>query len=420
MKKILFILLFFPAALWAQLPNAGFESWSGVTSIWSYSPFILADTFSYNNPNDWTTLNQVTGNRYLGGNFFVSQSTDAFTGSYSLRMETDTIYVGLLPDSNLILPGFAVNGNFQVDLAAILEASGAVSPAIFAGAGVPETTRKQKMRFKAKYIPVENDSLLAWAILKSNGVVVAEAKINDPTPLPSFTELEAEFIYYSCEQPDTLVVMFGSSTPNFSTAFSGNSELAAGSVLFVDDIEFIDLPNSTNIPPIANFDEAFTFQNQAVTIPVLDNDSDCEGASLQLSVLSQPMNGTVMMAGTDSLRYVPNTDWAGADTLYYSIYDGTYQASSYVRINVFVVGGIHNPNSLQCRLIPNPAHGAFCVDIEPSQTIKHFEMEIVNLEGKSLATTTEPCYDGSKLPMGLYFVKIKTQDAYVVKKVQIQ
>ncbi len=139
MKRILSALVLLSSSAWAQLPNASFESWSNVTSIWSYSPFILADTFSYNNPVDWTTLNQVTGNRYLGGNFFVSQSNDAVTGNFSLRMETDTIYVGLLPDSNLILPGFAVNGNFQVDLAAILEASGAVSPAIFIGEGVPET-----------------------------------------------------------------------------------------------------------------------------------------------------------------------------------------------------------------------------------------------------------------------------------------
>jgi hypothetical protein len=421
MKKILFALvLLSSSSAWAQLPNASFESWSSVTSIWSYSPFILADTFSFNNPTDWTTLNQVTGNRYLGGNFFVSQSTDAVTGNFSLRMETDTIYVGLLPDSNLILPGFAVNGNFPVDLAAILEASGSVSPAIFVGAGIPETSRKQKMRFKAKYIPVQNDSLLAWAVLKSNGMVIAEAKINDPTPLPNFTTLEADFTYYSCDDPDTLVVMFGSSTPNFSTAFSGNSELAAGSVLYIDDIEFIDLPNSTNIPPIANFDEAFTFQNQAVTIPVLGNDSDCENASLQLGILSSPMNGSVVLVGSDSLRYTPNTNWAGADTLFYTISDGTYQASTYVRINVFVVGGLNNKEPLYCKLIPNPSQGVFCLDLEPSQKYQPLEMEILNLEGKQMAATSEPCFDGTFLSSGLYFVKIKTKDFHIYKKLEIR
>ncbi len=276
------------------------------------------------------------------------------------------------------------------------------------------------MRFKAKYVPVENDSLLAWAVLKSNGTVIAEAKINDPTPLPNFTTLEAEFTYFSCEDPDTLVVMFGSSTPNFSTAFSGNSELAAGSVLYIDDVEFINLPNGTNIPPIANFDEAFTFQNQSVTVPVLNNDSDCEDASLQLAILNQPLNGSVTLVGADSLRYTPNTNWAGADTLYYTISDGTYSASTFVRINVFVTGGLIDLEQLNCKLIPNPSTGAFCLDLEPSQKYQPLEMEILNLEGKRMDASSEPCYEGNFLSPGLYFVKIKTKDLQLYKKLEIR
>ena len=148
----------------AQLPNASFENWGNIESIWGYAAFIPLDTFSFLNPTDWTTLNQVTGSQYLGGNYYVSQSNVAATGSYGIRLETDTVVVGLLPDSNLILPGFILNGTFQVDLGAILDNSGIVSPAIFPGAGTPETNRKGKLRFKAKYAPVQNDSLLAWAV----------------------------------------------------------------------------------------------------------------------------------------------------------------------------------------------------------------------------------------------------------------
>lgn len=405
---------------WAQLPNAGFENWSNVTNIWGYSPFIASDTFSYQNPDNWTTLNQVTGNRHIGGNFFVSQTSEATSGNFGIRMETDTIFVSLLPDSNLILPGFAVNGNFQVDLAAILEASGAVSPAIFSGAGHPETNRKQKMRFKAKYQPVSNDSLLAWAVLKSSGVVIAEAKINSPTPLPVFTTVEADFVYFACEQPDTLVVMFGSSTPNFSTAFSGNSELVAGSVLIVDDIEFIDLPNNSNIPPVANFDEVFTFQNVPKTIPVLDNDNDCEGNPLQLAIAQQPLHGTAQIIGTDSIRYIPSANWAGADTLYYTISDGIFQAETFVRINVFVTNGWNEFSPATSLIIPNPSEGSFCLDLIPSEMATSLTISIVDLNGKLIDKTDNPCYNNPNLSKGIYFIHLNLSGRNLYRKLIIK
>ena len=72
-------------------------------------------------------------------------------------------------------------------------------------------------------------------------------------------------------------------------------------------------------PPLAIDDFVLTRENQAVVFNPLDNDIDDGELSLtNLRLVTNPTNGTVTMT-SEGLRYVPNADYSGGDSLVYTI-----------------------------------------------------------------------------------------------------
>ncbi|MFT4924839.1 MAG: putative delta-60 repeat protein [Phenylobacterium sp.] len=92
--------------------------------------------------------------------------------------------------------------------------------------------------------------------------------------------------------------------------------------------------NPVNDAPVAVNDSATTSVNTQVSILVLANDTDIDGDTLFISAANAD-NGTVNITGT-SLTYQPNSDFAGTDTINYTIGDGaggTASAQVVVTIN---------------------------------------------------------------------------------------
>ena len=83
---------------------------------------------------------------------------------------------------------------------------------------------------------------------------------------------------------------------------------------------------NTNDGPTAVNDTASTAANTAVTIAVLDNDTDLEADTLSINSVSPSSNGTTTISGT-SIIYTPNTDFSGTDTFTYEATDTTGQTS---------------------------------------------------------------------------------------------
>ena len=77
-----------------------------------------------------------------------------------------------------------------------------------------------------------------------------------------------------------------------------------------------------NTPPVAADDTATTLAGTAVTIGVLDNDSDADGDPLQVTALTDPANGTVALNDDDEVVYTPNLGFIGEDSFGYTIDDG--------------------------------------------------------------------------------------------------
>ncbi|MBY5981317.1 Ig-like domain-containing protein [Ferrimonas balearica] len=78
---------------------------------------------------------------------------------------------------------------------------------------------------------------------------------------------------------------------------------------------------AVNDAPVANDDVAETAEDQAVSIDVLSNDSDLDGDTLSLSLVSQPARGEVQLSA-GQVRYQPEPNDHGEVTFRYAIDDG--------------------------------------------------------------------------------------------------
>lgn len=79
--------------------------------------------------------------------------------------------------------------------------------------------------------------------------------------------------------------------------------------------------NSLNDAPVAINDTAFACSGDVVFIPALTNDFDPEGDTLTLSVVVQPLNGTVVITPAQEIVYSSNPGTSGWDSLQYVVCD---------------------------------------------------------------------------------------------------
>ena len=79
--------------------------------------------------------------------------------------------------------------------------------------------------------------------------------------------------------------------------------------------------NPKNDPPRATNDSRTIVEDNSVTIPVLENDSDIEGDTLTITGTHDCAHGTATVEG-NSIKYTPSENYNGTDTFSYDISDG--------------------------------------------------------------------------------------------------
>jgi Bacterial Ig domain len=116
--------------------------------------------------------------------------------------------------------------------------------------------------------------------------------------------------------------------PNFSGSDSFSYTVADGQG--GTDTAIVNITVSGgNDPPVANPDSASTGSGVAVTVNVLSNDTDPDGAGATLSVASvtQPAHGTVVN-NTTAVTYTPTAGFVGTDSFTYTATDGSLTSNS--------------------------------------------------------------------------------------------
>ncbi|MEA5047425.1 MAG: Ig-like domain-containing protein, partial [Eubacteriales bacterium] len=86
--------------------------------------------------------------------------------------------------------------------------------------------------------------------------------------------------------------------------------------------------NSVNDPPEAKDDGPFTLdEDTPLSIDVLANDSDVEGAELTIQSCGAATNGTTLIV-LGKVRYTPNANYVGSDSFTYTVTDGNGGSST--------------------------------------------------------------------------------------------
>ncbi|MCP5094401.1 MAG: tandem-95 repeat protein, partial [Chloroflexi bacterium] len=92
-----------------------------------------------------------------------------------------------------------------------------------------------------------------------------------------------------------------------------------------------------NSQPAATDDTETTNEDEPITIPVLQNDTDENGDSLTVISVSKPPNGNAITNPDSSITYTPDENFNGTDTFTYTISDGNASASATVTVQVAAV-----------------------------------------------------------------------------------
>ncbi len=202
MNKTLFLLFFIligGLSKAQEIPNGGFESWSGTPE----------------EPASWGTLSFSIP--LLGDFASASKSTDSHTGDFALALESINI-----PLINLAIPGAAATGTLNQ---LTFQSSG----------GFPFTLRPNAIKGYYKYQPVGADTASVEAILtrwntdlgKRDTVGYGKKIFRDA--IGSYKLFSVPLVLDATASPDTARITVYSSSQSNPTA---------GSKLFLDDLEF--------------------------------------------------------------------------------------------------------------------------------------------------------------------------------------
>ncbi|HRN94850.1 MAG TPA: T9SS type A sorting domain-containing protein [Chitinophagales bacterium] len=407
------------------VPNAGFENWKNDTSILNVnqSGIILTDTFSFEDPIDWTSVNYITGADTFepgpGGVIMVTKSNTANTGSFAAQIETKNITIPVIGMQTGI-PGFVISGEFKISVADLM-GGGGFSPTSLPGSGIPVTGRLDSFSVYADYTPVTGDSALLLAVLRKGTDVVATAAqfINGATN--GYKKFTVPFVYSSCDVPDSLTYALASSNlfalQSLFSSLGGGATIPAGSKLLVDDVAYTLAPGNYVINPIARQDDTVTNKNTPITVNVLANDEDCDGAAtVSLGTISTTTaHGTAAKSG-NNITYTPMNNYVGFDTVYYQLTSTTgLTSNSFLRVRVNDPAGIADFNLINVKAFPNPASSALNIVAD----IQNGSLNVTDLSGRKVLASSfsgKTSVDVSTLSVGTYFVTLQNAQGAIVGK----
>ncbi len=83
-----------------------------------------------------------------------------------------------------------------------------------------------------------------------------------------------------------------------------------------------ELRGGGNAAPVAGDDAGSVNEDGSVDVAVLANDSDADGDTLNVSNVSNPPNGSASVNPDDTINYVPDPNYNGADSFSYTVSDG--------------------------------------------------------------------------------------------------
>ncbi len=181
MKKFILFLLVISYPIFAQIPNAGFENWTGGL------------------PDNWLTSNLPT----LATN--VTQSSDAHSGTSAIKGEVINLMSGPYPpliQSGSDALGFGVN------------------------------QRHNYLTGYYKFTSISNDALNVTVVMYKNQQAIGAGAIQ-PAPASSYAKFEVKVSYIDNTIPDTCIIQI-------AIGNSSQGSIHVGSYFILDDLAFAE------------------------------------------------------------------------------------------------------------------------------------------------------------------------------------
>lgn len=211
MKTLLFLLqlVFIPSILSAQIPNSGFEDW--------------IDKGNYNNPDLWSSLNDMTE---PAGVFTCTKGSPGNPGASYLKLTSRNVTgMGLMS-------GIAVSGELNTnDMQAL--------------SGFSFTGRPESISGNWKYMAYEGDQgyisvlLTLWNTSSQSRDTIGYTYHPLPGMEMSWAAFTIALDYQSSLFPDSCIVFLSSSNAN-------GAPTAINSFLYIDDLNFNNIITSIN------------------------------------------------------------------------------------------------------------------------------------------------------------------------------
>jgi len=123
-----------------------------------------------------------------------------------------------------------------------------------------------------------------------------------------------------------------------------------------------------NGAPVGGDDEAETSQDTPVTLNVLANDSDPDGAPLTVTGTSEPTHGAVVVNPDGTLTYSPALGFVGTDTFTYTVCDDAEPAACDDVVVTVTVTDVNDPPVAGDDRVSVPADAATAVDVLANDT----------------------------------------------------
>ncbi|HEY0978151.1 MAG TPA: T9SS type A sorting domain-containing protein [Flavobacteriales bacterium] len=257
-----------PSALFAQIPNPGFEQWSNATGV--------------NEPVGWTTFNP------LGDVFdvvFAEQGTPGAVGSSFIRLTAREITPGS-PMLSLAITGIGSPGDD----------------------GFPYTTTPATLDGRYRFTPQGEDeghvivAFYKWDPVNNNRIGLGGGFLSVNATATEWTTFSVPLDFYNPLQPDTATI---------SLISGGGNPTQPGTVFDVDDLHFAG--TFTGVAEVP--DPVRLLAYPSPTSDLLRWHCGVQGTPVQWEVLT--LDGRVMLAGNDAgaRRPIPVTSLPSAPYL---------------------------------------------------------------------------------------------------------
>ncbi len=93
---------------------------------------------------------------------------------------------------------------------------------------------------------------------------------------------------------------------------------------------------AVNDAPVPVDDQVSVAGNGSVLVPVLANDTDPDGDTLNVAVVGSPLHGQTALEDSDMIRYTPAEGYVGTDSFTYQVSDGQVTRNAQVTVQVIL------------------------------------------------------------------------------------